>query len=370
MKFPKLKVESQDFLHLDCLRIIAAAGVMFFHFRSMLGFQLSELKGLTQFVDMFFAMSGVIICHVYGEKIRSPATYGDFLKRRIARLGPLHWATLLFFAGLFLVASRLGAGLRHPEGAEWSCFVPNALFLHAFGMCHADTFNGVSWSLSAEMGAYLLFPAILILLRKSRLAVLVAALAMIGVLFAIAPAWFDWMYNGGVLRAIPGFMLGVAFYSYRVELARWIPSGAVYVLLAAFLVAVWFPVPRAALLVLAYLTVAAGVAADGKPSGGVIHSIAPWGSLTFSVYMLHWPVKVILPVVMAKLHLQGLPAILLAYAAMPAVFGLAYLSLFLFETPARRWITRLQFPRLPRWPRRSRRAGGTGHVPTESPNEA
>ena len=67
VSFPRLKPESESLLHLDCLRLIAAAGIVFFHLRIKIdgGAIWQRVVASTDpyflFVDMFFAISGYVI---------------------------------------------------------------------------------------------------------------------------------------------------------------------------------------------------------------------------------------------------------------------------------------------------------------------
>ena len=55
-------------------------------------------------MGFFFTLSGFVIMHVYAGRIATISEYGDYLKKRLARMYPLHIATFLmapFFAGLY-----------------------------------------------------------------------------------------------------------------------------------------------------------------------------------------------------------------------------------------------------------------------------
>ena len=76
--------------------------------------------------------------------------------------------------------------------------------------------------------------------------------------------------------------------------------------------------------------------------------LAPFGQLTYSIYMLHMLVLVVSQYLAANvLQLEGPAHTAFMIVAVAAVFPLGYLSFVVFETPARRWITgrRPQAPR-------------------------
>ena len=134
----RLEPESEDMLALDSIRFLAAAGIVVLHFWSNQSFygKISDqhrLDFLSLFVDVFFIISGFVIGSIYSERVNSFGGYLSFMQKRLARLAPLHWATLLFFCligGLFLVS---GTPNHFPQVYDWSCAVPQAAFLHAFG---------------------------------------------------------------------------------------------------------------------------------------------------------------------------------------------------------------------------------------------
>jgi len=132
--FHRLRCESDEFVRLDLLRFIASFGIVFLHFKDRLGLapELSlRLDGLSLFVDLFFVISGIVIARVYGERVGSLKGYGRFLKARVARLIPLHWATLAFYVTLGLASAAFGLALKEPGKYHWGCVVPSLLLYHA-----------------------------------------------------------------------------------------------------------------------------------------------------------------------------------------------------------------------------------------------
>src|SRR5262245_38888660 len=83
---------------LDSWRGICALLVAVFHFRSNNHLDpLSFIRHSDLFVDFFFVLSGFVITHAYGDRLRSKAEIGDFMLRRFFRLWPLHMAVLMLF---------------------------------------------------------------------------------------------------------------------------------------------------------------------------------------------------------------------------------------------------------------------------------
>ena len=49
------------------------------------------------FVDFFFVLSGFVIAHAYGDRLKSPLEVWQFIVRRFGRVWPLHIAVLAAF---------------------------------------------------------------------------------------------------------------------------------------------------------------------------------------------------------------------------------------------------------------------------------
>src|SRR5689334_7716993 len=103
LKLPPVKPDSDQMLHLDALRIIGAVMIVVFHFNRFINldgrWQLADdtIKSFSLIVDLFFLISGYVMAAIYTGRITTFAKYRDFLRKRVARLGPLHWLTLLVF---------------------------------------------------------------------------------------------------------------------------------------------------------------------------------------------------------------------------------------------------------------------------------
>ena len=152
-------------------RLIAAIAVMVYHL-GLYGppeYQLMarSLEQLNDMLDMFFIVSGFLIFNFYSDRIHSFGDYLAFLVRRIARLYPLHLLTL---AGFCFVWLAVGLGLvnaRMTEAYSFVDLVKELLMVNAWGLTDVLSFNYVSWSLSAEWFAYLMFPLVLIVWQRA-----------------------------------------------------------------------------------------------------------------------------------------------------------------------------------------------------------
>ena len=131
------------------------------------------------FVDLFFVVSGFVIARQYFGRVNDAASVGRFLWRRLARIYPLHLATLAFYLALAGALHFGAARTDNPARYPLSDLPAQFLLLHAF-IGERLTFNFPSWSLSAEMFCYLLFPAVALIAQRrkeDRLAFVLARLA-------------------------------------------------------------------------------------------------------------------------------------------------------------------------------------------------
>ena len=343
-----LRSASGELLTIDVMRFIASVAIVLCHSceflvpRAMREANHRQTEGLTIFVDVFFVISGFVIAYVYAERMRSLRDFGTFMQRRFGRLMPLHLATLAVMAALYAVLLQLRVPLNTQPSLSARCLIEGALLVHAWIGCGGQPPNGVNWSISAEMAAYLLFPLLLITLRAPR----VARVAVLGALFAFA----IWQLDGLVplsesfsaWRAVPAFYLGMVVWAERDAFAvpGWLGPAAIALALVTML-ASFALVPRPVIVMLAYLTAVSALLADTVPvRSALIKRLAPLGQLTYSVYMLHALIIVLLLNGLADkvlhLGLAGMVAVTLLTWALIAFAGLV--SLQMFETPMRRRI--------------------------------
>ncbi|MBB4122691.1 acyltransferase family protein [Martelella radicis] len=346
-----LHTESEDFLHLDVLRFIAAFGVVFIHFRFDFGWSARWFDGLQSMVDLFFIISGIDICHVYGRTRWGAVNYYNFLVARVARLVPLHLLTMLAYALVPITAAIIGVSLFSPERYDWSCFAPNLLLLQSFSICDHLTFNIVNWSISAELAMYVLLPLTLGVIRQSAFRAFFLSGAAVLLLFIFVDNWWERTADWGVLRAIPAFVFGVGLKLSEKSLAKVPVPELAFWPLVAMLVAGMMVVPyHAAMLMLTYGFAALVFICDARRQAGFFtRRLAPLGQLTYSIYMIH-PLVITVFVKFLGLKVLNLTGDLLFVFLAACIFSVlvfSYISYIYFEGPSRRWVrSRLSLKRL------------------------
>jgi peptidoglycan/LPS O-acetylase OafA/YrhL len=336
--------------HLDALRIIAAAGIVVLHYSDYLkntqaGHLLVDYSWhLNFFVDLFFVISGFVIARQYLSRVGDRGSIARFWQRRFARIYPLHIATLSFY---IVIAVLMHFGLARVENHTrypLSDLPAQFLLLHAIDGQRL-TFNFPSWSLSAEMVCYLLFPIFAVIARRRRvwivcIAATFAAGLSLFVLLTGVPSWPNWINVGGAWRALPAFLLGIALFQFRGRLAR-LPLDQVLLPLLLLFVIGGALLPDMVAVGLVYCIAVAGVHCDEAKARTLLTRlrVGRWAHLTYSSYMLHMPIATIVITVAGRLLAPDIPAlkfalVLLAMAALALASTLSYRY---FEDPIRRW---------------------------------
>jgi peptidoglycan/LPS O-acetylase OafA/YrhL len=345
---------------LTSLRFFAAMWVVLFNYWPNLGGNLPPLVARGYLgVELFFVLSGFILCHVYLDNVADGRfAYGEFLRARLARVYPLHLATLLGIGVMALAAQAAGHAL-HSNILSWSSLPANLLLVQAWGLAPQAAWNHPSWSISAEWFAYLTFPlfasAALRLASRPWIAVFGAFAALVGAYaafhalagFPLTEATIRW----GALRIAPCFAFGAALnLVWRSSAA----AGRTKALLgAAFsgagvFVCAQIGAPDAALVGLfglLILSLAALAKAGQNGGGGAIFVYL--GEISYSIYMLCVPWQLLfVNVMITVLHFRkdSLPlGIWLVFVS--SLVLLAAAAHHLIERPARRWMRRLPIPR-------------------------
>jgi peptidoglycan/LPS O-acetylase OafA/YrhL len=235
----------QEIRALTGLRGVAAILVFFAHLGQVL-----ETRGITlrvptiierlfpdggREVDIFFVLSGFVLALIYRDWFAvsiTKKTYGKFLRRRFARIYPLH-AFMLILVILFVVAAHVfHAQIMKGLGRFDPATLPVYFTLtQAWGFLgdNPGEWNPPSWSVSIEALAYLVFPFFMLVssrFEKTSPWMVFIVLTCCGILLNISTHWGLGGYPA-IARGLSEFMLGcatAAFYGSRV--AGWLQSAS------------------------------------------------------------------------------------------------------------------------------------------------
>ncbi len=301
-------------------------------------------------MDLFFVLSGFVIAYSYSTRIASFHYYRVFIKKRLARLYPLHLLTLLTYVCIGLASLCGTFTVIGPNKYRFSSLLSNITLTQAWGFSAAGSFNTVSWSISAECAAYLLFPCILYLVRRRfALGTFVLALLYAACLYLCHRVFKEPLselaWNCGFIRALPSFTLGTWLYLNLDRVSSLFSNQAAVILF--WISSLWWTATVSLSLNdyegLASASFVVIFAVIAEHRGALRYISHPWlsrrGDLTYSIYMLH-PVLAtvvisgIAPKLLGRSREGIIGAILVATAA---TYVLAKVSFKYFETPARKW---------------------------------
>ena len=301
---------------IEGLRGVAVLIVVLFHAG------LAGVAGGFVGVDVFFVISGFLIT---GLLVREHGRTGriallPFYARRARRLLPAAVVVLVatLFAAMNLVAplDRPAVGL---DGAAAALSIGNIRFALASG----DYFATVGspspflhfWSLAVEEQFYLVRPALILLVARGRhpraligltlIAVVAASFAANLVLTDLAANWAfyslptrAWELGLGGLVAIAAGALG-RVPRLVTGLVGWIGLAAIAVATVTFDAALAWP--GVAALVPSLGTAALLAGGSGRFGPNRILVLAPLrdlGKISYSLYLVHWPILVLAPFVL------------------------------------------------------------------------
>ncbi|SOE00442.1 acyltransferase family protein [Blastococcus haudaquaticus] len=342
------------------LRILAAVWVVLFHLRStdVMPGLLPASERLAWFVgggyvgvDLFFTLSGFVIAYNYldGFQRLSGRAYVRFLYLRLARIYPLHLATLLAVLLLVVVARVIHVALSDESAFGVGSFVANVFLVHAWGG-EETSWNYPAWSISAEWFAYLLFP--LIAVAFARFGVRTAARAAVGVLVTLAlglPLIDATADSEGIplVRVSVEFLAGCFLFVLHRHSRR---RGGLHAWLlpVAFLlvgVLTWWSDARtmvvapALVLVVWSASLASGPVAAWLASRPMVFA----GQVSFALYMTHAIVLLVLKNLVPPEAFAGTPlvvrcSVLAGYCVVMAVTAVA--AYLVVERPSQAWMRR------------------------------
>ena len=305
---------------LDSWRGICALLVALHHFVTMGHLSgLSLVRNASLFVDFFFVLSGFVITHAYGRRVRSADDLVVFLVKRLGRIWPLHMVMLILLVCLEAARAAtldISSGAGPPRvpftGANaWSYVLPNALLLHSLGFLPSLSWNIPSWSVSVEMASYLVFGAGLVLVGDELhwFACVMVALSTL-ILATMSLQYVDATETYGIFRCFTGFFVGHLIYRVRrrekplgssgLRAATAVQVGIV-VALAVFISYAdrgWLPVLAPFLfgVVVYVLSFDRGLIARI-----LLHRpFTVLGKLSYSIYMVHYPIILVIGAISAS----------------------------------------------------------------------
>jgi peptidoglycan/LPS O-acetylase OafA/YrhL len=338
---------------LDSWRFIAALGVVAYHyeshFASVAATPSHRLFMFGYFVDFFFVLSGFVLMHTYGDRVKDVSAYRDFMQKRLARVYPLHAAVTLIFGVVAVYLAVAGVKMRDAATMDPGLIAPHLLLIQAWGFGWQPGLNFPSWSISSELFVYLLFPVFAtILVKRGPLTVLAIAL-----LFAAVMEWVrlalgmqsftQATWDFGMLRAVPTFLAGMAVQRIVVALPRialpwWIAHSFMACVLALLVLQanIYF--------ILVAFVAAVGLLAATERGGAKTIFQHPFcvmlGDASYAVYLLHTMFQVATLMLARKLGFTQWPELIAIAMVGTVIIVITSIACYRwFESPARRLLS-------------------------------
>ncbi len=323
---PRIGVGREQLDTVQALRAIAALCVV--------GMHIPAIERGAFGVDLFFVISGFIVCHV------AAADPGQFLLKRIIRVVPLYWLCTLALFGLALTAPQLMGATRadSDELLKSLFFVP---FVKSNGNVHPLLYLG--WTLNYEMLFYALFAFALMVAPRRALALEVALLLGLFTLGRVVD-FEHVMLEFWTAPIVIEFVFGIAAYHvWRAGLLQRLPAAAA----VAIAIAAWLLMASlrssdamrpllwglpAVVLFLATLSLARRW-----------HVPALWlliGNASYSLYLTHAYVIQALQKQVIQLDAFGPTQVALMLLAVALCCALAVACFLLIERPSNLWLRR------------------------------
>lgn len=326
------------FAFIDALRGIAAASVALFHIFPFAGIDdFPVIKHGWLGVPVFFVISGFVICYTLRDAVVTWGYAGNYALRRSIRLDPPYWAciilTLSVHALLYSVLPTPSDSLRFPS---WKSLLAHAFYLqHFLGF---DDISGGFWSLCIEVQFYLFMLLSAALFRRFPY----ATVAVFFALFSVATFAFDasiknswhilWNNESSMFPMFTLFGLGISACLWVIGRTK-TPFVICSVLVAAKLI--WMPQPTQ----IVGLLTAFAIAAVGSRPMGTNPIFQGLGKISYSLYLMHWPVGYFCSLAGKRVGLDSTGRLLFSVVASLIAATLVYYAV---ERPSVRLAMRLK----------------------------
>lgn len=322
---------------LDGIRGIAIAAVMVAHAAPESLLFVAKWGALG--VDLFFVLSGYLITNILLNTAGKPGYFRNFYARRFLRLFPVYYGWLFVLAFLFPALHRLVNTSMPDYSGNWWWYLGYLSNWKPNGGA-GDPYLGHFWSLAVEEQFYLLWPTVVLLAGRTRLAWV--GFAMLTASLVLRLAWYSpetslEVYRNTFTRLdemAAGALasLFVPALSRQFPYRRWATAGA-FLCAAVCLVAIgndWFTrTVGQTLLALSFAVLIVGAAL----SKSAILSAAPLralGKYSYCIYVIHIAVFGHIGWVAAW---AGAPYAVSTAAKVAVTIALAMLSWRWFEEP-------------------------------------
>jgi len=271
------------------------------------------LEKLYLWVDMFFLLSGFVLCHVYLNSFNSgieKRSYKNFTIARFARIYPLHIYTLLFLIVLEVFCHFLGG--ESPK-RNIHMILENIFLVQVFNPY--TYWNEPSWSISAEWLTYIFVPfLIFIFFRFNTLSRLLTVIFALVCLYSIEYKFGDFgiRYSGWPLYLRCVFEVIIGINIYYLYCKKTVAKRIVRILIPVTILIIFFSfsitIPHTITIIFFMLLIYLVAHMHEQDKHWLNFKPLIWlGTISYSIYLIHDPVKQTLMAVTSWLHISFSP---------------------------------------------------------------
>lgn len=301
-------------------------------------------------VDLFFCLSGFILGHVYFKEHifqKRGIILKKYFYKRMARLYPVYFVTLMIASLFYILAFLTNHKFNHenPDNFTFAIFFQNLVGVQAwFGK---NSINGPAWSVSAEFGAYLIFPLLLLILQRENISrmILSATLLIVSIIIFEISLRKSLIFNREVMQVITEFTMGLC--AYVIVKDRDIPikiCKALRILLTCTLIIILFSIQEVLLLssiipIILLLIVALNYFHNFPGKGLSRTQFMNLGLWSYSLYMTHRLLQNVMSGISLPFYSGNFFLKLLEFSLLVALpIFVAFLTTKILEIPARRYL--------------------------------
>jgi peptidoglycan/LPS O-acetylase OafA/YrhL len=346
---------------LTICRAAFAAWVFIYHidlyagFSWHLGFVGDVIRAGYLGVDGFFVLSGMILARVHAEMEWEWGASLQFWGKRLARVYPVHLATIFVLVVFLVTGWALGMAPRSSARFTLGSLVENLLLIQGWGFSNFLAWNYPSWSVSTEWAGYLAFPVIWHFMSRWADAVIVPAVVfwipVLGAVDYYSGSGLNMTYGGVLLRFFPEFLLGMATARMVPMWADEMPSRTLaFVGVAAVALFAWLGWDTLVVTGLWLLIYALAMQADSgrEPVFGKREGLIFLGRLSYAFYMSFGTAELLVTQIFRHFHMRpGQQGFLFCAAMVVLTFAYAMILHVFVEVPARRAADRFLAPAVP-----------------------
>lgn len=170
---------------LDGLRGVAILLVVFLHNFGFMNYFFFGWLG----VDLFFVLSGFLITEILLNTIYKPNFLRNFYMRRVLRIFPLFYLTLIVCLLILPTIKSLNLEAGYYTNNQFWLWTYLQNWLFVFKEPYGDKILLHTWSLAVEEQFYLVWPFIILLIRKPKRLLAVATLILFAVIISRYAIW-------------------------------------------------------------------------------------------------------------------------------------------------------------------------------------